>query len=354
MQPNLKIIELASVLAGPLCGTFFAELGCRVLKVENPTTGGDVTRSWKRPPEHPAAAVSAYYASANYNKEVHFRDLKKEEDQAWLTNELTDTDVLILNFKPGSAKKLGLDADLLLRNFPRLIYAEITGFESSTRTAYDAVLQAEGGFMWLNSTPEGMPQKMPIAFIDILAAHQLKEAILLALLERHETEKGKKVSVSLERTALASLANQASYYLMTGEAAQPMGSMHPTIAPYGETFTLNDGVNITMAIGNDRQFSAFCRLINREDLALDSRFAQNPARVENRIALADQLQKTLAEINSEPFLTNCEDQDIPIGKVRSLKEVLDQPFARSLQLKEMIEGVDTTRMSTLGFKPDET
>ncbi|MDF2452610.1 MAG: CoA transferase [Bacteroidota bacterium] len=214
---DLIVIELAGVLAGPSAGLFFAELGARVIKVENPKTGGDVTRSWKLHAENTNDKESAYYWSINAGKEVVFLDLTEENDRQQFCSLVSTADILISNYKLGDDVKLKVDYPTLRKLNPRLIYASINGFgKTNPRTAYDLILQAESGFMFMNGEKNAAPLKMPVALIDILAGHQLKEGILIALLERYKTQKGSEISVSLYDTAVASLANQATNWLIDG------------------------------------------------------------------------------------------------------------------------------------------
>ena len=239
MLKNLKVIELASVLAGPDVGMFFAELGAKVIKVENKLLNGDVTRGWKSVNEDKTAKVSAYFSSVNYNKEYIQLNLKDENDKTKVYKLIADSDIVIANFKPGDDIKLGMDYGTLKKHNSNLIYGEINGYGSqSKRAAYDVVLQAETGFMSMNGNETSGPIKMPIALIDVLAAHQLKEGLLLALLKKEKTNKGSLVEVSLYDTALSSLKNQATNWLMNKFIPQPIGSLHPNIAPYGEIFII--------------------------------------------------------------------------------------------------------------------
>lgn len=264
---NLKVIELSSVLAGPLVGTFFAELGAEVIKIENIKTGGDVTRSWKLSTENPEESISAYYAAANYGKTSLLKNLKKDSDFQEILTLIKKSDILIANFKPGDAQKLKLDFETLRPINPSLIYGEITGFgENDPRVAYDVVLQAETGYMSMNGEHGYPPLKMPLAFIDILTAHQMKEGILCALLQRSADGKGRKVTVSLYNSAIASLANQASNWLMNKHIPKKIGSLHPNIAPYGETFQCQDGKWIVLAVGSDQQFAKLAVLLELPEL----------------------------------------------------------------------------------------
>ncbi|TND08398.1 MAG: acyl CoA transferase/carnitine dehydratase [Bacteroidetes bacterium] len=347
---DLTVIELAGVLAGPSAGMFFAELGARVIKIENPETGGDVTRSWKLASEDPHSPVSAYYASVNWNKEVRFTNLKSESGKKEVYGLITSADIVITNFKTGDAEKMGFDAGSLFALNDKLIYAAISGFgPADRRSAFDLVLQAESGFMSMNGTQDSGPLKMPVAMIDILAAHQLKEGILVALLNRTKTGKGAQVHVSLFDAAVASLANQASNFLMTGTIPQRMGSLHPNIAPYGETFSCSDGREIVLAVGSDKQFAALCSLLGKKELANDPRFSANASRVVHRQALQDMLSGIFPATDSASWLKKLAEHEIPAGLIRNLAEVFDDESARKLILEAREQGTATRRVRSAIF-----
>ena len=257
---DLLVIETAAVLAGPAVGMHFAELGARVIKIENKRSGGDVTRKWKLPQEDPASPVSAYFSSVNWGKEHLFLDLKDPADRARFDALMAQADVLITNHLDSDAEKLGLARSRLRAINPRLVHGHIKGFaDQPQRPAFDVVLQAETGYISMTGTDGDHLAKLPIALIDTLAAHQLKEGILLALWKREKTGKGMYVEVSLEEAALAGLINQASNRLMTGAVARPLGTLHPNIAPYGETFLCSDGNRIILAVGSDGQLRPCAR-----------------------------------------------------------------------------------------------
>lgn len=332
---GLKVVEVASVLAGPAVGMFFAELGADVIKIENKRSGGDVTRHWKLPVEDPEAEFSAYYASVNWGKTSVMLDLKDEGDLNKLHEYLEDADVLITNFKKGQAAKYKLDADYIRKQYPRLITGNITGYgEESVKGAYDIVLQAETGYLHLTGHPGHPPAKMPVALIDVLTAHQLKEGILLALLERSQTGKGAYVSVSLFETALSSLTNQATNWLNAGFSPHRMGSQHPNIAPYGELFRTSDNKLLVLAVGSDDQFTALLEVLGLRHLALDSRFEHNQGRVQNREALADMMAPVIKMAPSDKLSESLNAANVPHGIVKGVKEALEHPLAKSLILKD--------------------
>jgi crotonobetainyl-CoA:carnitine CoA-transferase CaiB-like acyl-CoA transferase len=348
---DLKVIELANVLAGPAVGMFFSELGAEVIKIENKLTNGDVTRSWKLAQEDPSALSSAYYASVNWNKKSIMLDLTSEAEKKRVYELIKTADIVITNYKPGDDIKLAMDYDTIKKIKPDIIYASITGFgDHVKRTAYDLILQAETGFMFMNGTLESGPVKMPVALIDILAAHQLKEGILVALIKRLKSGIGSKVSVSLYDSAIASLANQASNWLMTGHDPQRIGSLHPNIAPYGEIFTTKDQKQIVLAIGNNKQFKLLCEILGVNDICNDPRFITNIERVKNRKELFNNIQPAFNKLSSETIIADLIASDIPAGIIRSVKEVFNDEQAKSLINVQNSDDTKSKVVKTAVFK----
>jgi crotonobetainyl-CoA:carnitine CoA-transferase CaiB-like acyl-CoA transferase len=350
---NLKVVELSNVLAGPAVGMFFAELGATVIKVENKTTGGDMTRKWKLPVEDESSNVSAYFASVNYHKEYLQIDFNNLTDNQKVIDLIQIADIVIVNFKKGDDVKFGFDYEKVKELNPAIIYAHITGYGNDVeKTAFDIVLQAETGFMHMNGTISSGPVKMPVALIDILAAHQLKEAILLALIKRQISETGSYVHVSLYETAIASLANQASNYLMTGSIAQPMGTLHPNIAPYGEIIICKDGVRIILAVGSDSQFKSLCTCLALDNVFINEKFATNKNRINNRGELNELLNSKAADEMSAPLSLKLTASKVPHGFIKNMQQVFENETAKKMILEEEIEGINTRRVSTIAFKKD--
>ncbi|SHL10212.1 CaiB/BaiF CoA transferase family protein [Hymenobacter psychrotolerans] len=329
---GLRVLELASVLAGPQVGQFFAELGAEVLKIEAPA--GDVTRTWRTAAEAPNTPVTAYFSCANWGKHSRVLDLTTPAGRAEIHRLALTTDIVLASYKPGDAEKLGVDYETLAALNPRLLYGHITGYGPHTaRAGYDAVLQAEAGFMHLNAAgPEAAPQKMPVALMDLLTAHQLKAGLLTALYQRERTGRGTLVQVSLLDSALASLANQAATYLVTGHDPQPLGSGHPSIVPYGTVYRAADGVRLLLAVGADRQFQQLCAVLKRPGWAEDARFRTNPARVAHRPELEALLHERIAEVSGAALLAELERRAVPAGAVRTVAEALEQESARDMLL----------------------
>jgi crotonobetainyl-CoA:carnitine CoA-transferase CaiB-like acyl-CoA transferase len=333
MFSDLKIVELASVLAGPSVGQFFAELGATVVKVENPRQGGDVTRTWKTAGEQ-TDDRSAYFCSANWGKQSVALDLTQAADRQVVDALLHEADIVIASYKPGDAAKFGMDYTTLSQRHPRLIYGQITGYGANDpRVGYDAVLQAEAGFMYMNGEPGGPSLKMPVALVDVLAAHHMKEGLLLALLNRYRTGQGALVEVSLWQAAVSSLVNQATNWLVAGKLPQKQGSAHPNIAPYGDVYKTADGEEILVAVGSDRQFRDLCHVLDIATLADDPRYRDNTARVQNRLILNSVLQAQIGLHTAQALMMQINQWKIPAGFIHSLRQVFEVPAAQELLLQ---------------------
>jgi crotonobetainyl-CoA:carnitine CoA-transferase CaiB-like acyl-CoA transferase len=192
--------------------------------------------------------------------------------------------------------------------------------------------------------------KLPIALIDVLAAHQLKEGLLLALLQRERDGGGAYVEVSLEEAALAGLINQASNQLMAGAVARPMGTLHPNIAPYGEVMRCADGGRIILAVGSDAQFRALCEALGIPALGSDERFASNPLRVQHRAELAAGLAPAFLRFERAPLLERLKESGVPAGAVLAIDEVMRTPAAQAMVLESDIDGIRTRRLRGNAFR----
>lgn len=349
---DLLVVELASVLAGPAVGMFFAELGARVIKIENKQTKGDVTRSWKLPKEDKAQALSAYYHSVNWNKESLLLDLMDPNDQQRALHWIVQADIVISNYKAGSAVKVGMSYGQLKETNPALIYASVSAYgEDNPAPGFDAMIQAETGWIFMNGEKEGNPVKMPVALMDILAAHQLKEGILLALLKREKTGLGSKISVSLFDTGVASLANQASNWLNEGVLPQRKGSQHPNIAPYGDIFYTKDQKAIILGTGTQKQFENLCDCLELSSLKTDTRFTINALRLSNRTALNAILEKSFLEFPYNLLLQRCKSLGVTIAPINNLQELFAMREAQDLLLTETLpDGTISKRVKTTIFK----
>ena len=335
---GLKVLELANVLAGPAVGQFFAELGAEALKVEAP--GGDVTRSWRLPNEQPKDGRSAYFCAANWGKKSRMIDLRTSEGRASLEPLLADADVLLTSYKAGDAARFGLDADRLRIQYPRLVIGEISGYgHQDARVGYDAIVQAEAGFTYLNGNTTSDYHKMPVALVDLLAAHQLKQGLLMALWQRDRSGEGAVVRVNLLDAALAALANQATNYLVGGVVPQPMGSEHPNIVPYGSIYRTADGAAVVLAVGTDKQFAALAEILA---WSLPVQWSTNALRVQHRAEVNAVLGDLIAAWNADALLAACAKRHVPAGRVHTMSEAMALAEARGLLLDgEGLQGVRT-------------
>lgn len=326
---NIKVVELGSVLAVPLVGSFLAELGADVVKIEPPA--GDITKKWKLPQEN--TEISAYYKSANHGKKILYKDLRTPGDLQEIKDLIKNSDIVLTNILPKKLKELTLDYESVL--FPELIYAHLTGYgTNSNRPGFDAVIQAEAGFMFLNrENPEAIPTKMPVALMDILAAHQLKEAVLLALYNREKTKKGGYLHVSLMKSAITSLANQAYAYLVAGINPEPLGSGHPSIVPYGNVYKTKDNKWIQLGVGTDKQFENLCKVLET-DLHQNPKFKTNPERVKNRKELNEILQKLISKFNRDELIDKLLQANVPCAKINDVAEALQTPQAKEIMMNE--------------------
>ena len=349
---DLMVVELSSVLAGPAVGMFFAELGARVIKVENKPGGGDITRSWKLPTENPQSPYSAYYHSVNWGKEAYFMNLNMLPEKEKVLSWIQQADILICNFKAGSAEKLGFGYEQLKTLNPRLIYGAINAYGAQDpRPGFDAMIQAETGWVFMNGTPDRPPVKLPVALMDILTAHQLKEGLLVALLKRQETGKGSLVTVSLFDTGVASLANQASNWLNEGVLPRRKGSQHPNIAPYGDIFTTKDGRLIMLGIGNDLQFQKLCKVLSLDGVAEDPKFSSNTDRLTHRNLLNELLEDAFSKQTIDQFLQACRSQQITVAPINDMRTLFEIPEAKALILESTLPNGEVAKsVKTAVFK----
>lgn len=327
---GLLVADLSRVVAGPYAGMLLGDLGAEVVKVERPQ-GGDDTRGFGPPfvevagaGEEPAVRESSYYLSVNRNKKGVAWDLSSPAGLAAATALCRRADVVIENFKPGTADRLGLGYEAVAAANPRVVYCSISGFGSSGPGAslpgYDFLVQAVGGLMSItgDGPPEGEPRKVGVALVDVLTALHATTAILAALHERERSGLGQRVEVDLLSSLLAALINQASTYLTTGAVPRAMGNRHPSIAPY-ETLAASDR-ELVVAVGNDGQFAALAAAVGRPELAADERFATNAGRVAHRSEMAAALEEALGARTAAEWVDLFQAAGIPSGVVNDIGE----------------------------------
>ncbi len=344
---GIKVLELANVLAGPSVGVALAEMGASVIKVENLLTQGDVTRTWKLTTEDPNTDISGYFSCVNWGKKSLALNLNSTEGLEIVYGLTRVSDIVLVSYKPGDAEKLKVDYNTLKQYNPALIYAHLTGYGlKNKRAGYDAIIQAESGYTYMNGEPDGEPVKMPVALMDLLAGHQLKEAILLSLLHRERTGEGAYIETSLIKSGVASLANQAANWLVGNKIPGRMGSEHPNIVPYGKIFYTRDQKPLVIAVGSDKQFTELVALLGRPELANDERFSTNFNRVKNREECNRIVQELISQVDRDKLLPELEKRAIPAGGVYNMKEVFEIPEVQDM----IMVGKTTKGMAIKGLR----
>ena len=331
MKPlaGLKVLELARILAGPWCGQLLADLGAEVIKIERPGEGDD-TRHWGPPFVSDAAGNSwgaAYFHACNRGKASVAVDLDTPEGQAVVKRLASEADVVIENFKVGGLAKYGLDYSSLRRENQRLIYASITGFGQdgpyAQRAGYDYIIQGMGGLMDITGEPDGQPQKVGVAVVDIFTGLYTATAILAALRGRDASGEGCHIDMALFDTAASILANQGMNYLAAGTSPSRLGNAHPNIAPY-QVFAVADG-HIIVAVGNDSQFRTFCETIGLNQLSTSPLYQYNKSRVANRDSLEAVVQPALMAFTRGKILAKLEAAGVPAGPINRVSDVFADP-----------------------------
>jgi crotonobetainyl-CoA:carnitine CoA-transferase CaiB-like acyl-CoA transferase len=331
---GVRILDLSRVLAGPWATQILGDLGADVVKVEKPGEG-DGTRTWGPPFLRDGAgrntSESAYYLSANRNKRSAAIDFTHPEGQALIRRLAAQSDVLVENFKVGTLARYGLGYEGLRSVNPRLVYCSITGFGQdgpyAPRAGYDYLAQGMGGIMSLTGPVDGEPTKVGIGIADLMTGMYATVAILAMLRRRDATGVGQHADISLLDCQVAWLSSQAQSYLTSGESPPRLGNAHQNISPY-DTFPTNDG-HVILAIGNDRQFAAFCELSGVPALAADERFRTNEGRVMNRAALGARLREVTASRPTREWIEELERIGVPAGSVNTIPEVFADPHVRA-------------------------
>ncbi|HTW09833.1 MAG TPA: CoA transferase [Acidimicrobiales bacterium] len=330
---GLKVVDFSRILAGPFATMLLGDFGATVIKVERPG-GGDESRSWG--PPFDANGEATYFQSVNRNKESLVLDLSRPADLARALSLAVGADIVVENFRPGVMENLGLGYDRLSLANSRLIYCSVTAFGRGAGAAlpgYDLLVQALGGLMSITGDPDGEPQKVGVALVDVLAGLFATVGILAALRHREATGEGQLVEVDLLSCLLASLVNQGSAYTVTGVVAGRLGNAHPSIAPY-ELYTCREG-KLVVAVGNDRQFSGLCRAIGLPRLAGQPEYQRNEDRVEHRDALREAIEGALAHDRAPVWAEKLTRAGVPAGVVNNIAEAFQ--LAEHLGLAPVVE-----------------
>jgi glutaryl-CoA transferase len=329
---SLRVLDASRVLAGPFCGQILGDLGADVIKVERPG-GGDETRGWGPPF---AGLLSAYYLSCNRNKRSIALDLSLPEGVSLLYGLIRRSDVLLENFRPASATRLGLTPDKLFQVNPRLIVCSISGFGRTgplkDLPGYDFAIQALSGLMSVTGPVAGPPCKVGVAITDVLTGLYAAVAVLACLRAREQSGHGYGIDLALLDCAVAAQVNLAQAFLTSGVLPSRQGNAHLQIVPYQLFATADDW--LVLAVGNDDQWQHFCKAAERSDLGSDDRFRTNLLRVANRTVLIPELEEVMKERNTAAWQERLATAGVPHAPIWNYQTLFDHPqvAARSLKL----------------------
>ena len=319
---DLLVVDLTRVLVGPYCTMILSDLGARVIKIEAPETGDD---SRKFGPF--IKNYSAYFMSLNRGKESIALNLKNENDKKIFEKILAKADILVENFKPGTLEKWGFGWKQLNKKYPKLIYASASGFGQTGPLkglpAYDMVVQGMGGLMSVTGQPNSEPTRVGTSIGDITAGLFTAIGINAALFDREKTGKGMYIDISMLDCQIAILENAIARYLSKNEIPKPMGSRHPSIAPF-EAFKTKDSY-IIIAAGNDKLFEILCNALDLENLIKDENYKSNSLRSENMNELKKILEQKLINKTTNEWVKHFEDLKIPCGPIFNIKEAVENP-----------------------------
>ncbi len=319
---GVRVLDLTRAVAGPFCTLLLGDLGARVIKIEEPETG-DETRHWGPPF---IEGESVYFLALNRNKQSVALDMKRESDLAALRQLAAQTDIVVQNFRPGVAERLGIDYESLKAYNPGLIYASISGFgltgPDRQRPGYDLIVQAMSGMM-LASGSDGAPAKSCFPVADVLAGQFACQAILAALYERRTTGRGTHVEVSLLESLLFAMTFHSTACLLTGASPKPQGTNNSSIVPY-QLLRCQDAL-LAVGVPNDRIWRRFCDALGQRKWADDGRYSTNQRRIENRAALIEDIEAVMRQRTSAEWLEILDRHHVPCGPLLSIADIFQHP-----------------------------
>ena len=329
---HVKVLDLSRILAGPWAGQILADLGADVIKVERPGAGDD-TRSWGPPflkdRDGAETKEAGYYLSVNRGKRSVTLSIDKPEGQRIVRALAARADIVLENYKVGTLARFGLGYEDLKAVNPKLIYCSVTGFGQTgprrEQAAYDFMIQAMGGMMSVtgerDDKPGGGPQKVGIPIVDLMTGMYAAVAVLAALARREVSGAGEYVDIGMLDVQVATLANQAMNFLVSGKVPRRTGNAHPNIQPQ-DVFACRDG-QIALAVGNDGQFAKLCEVLGQPALAQDERFAKNASRVRNLAVLHPLIAAILKEQDRSHWVAALDAAGVPAGPINAIPEVFE-------------------------------
>ena len=343
---HVKVLDLSRILAAPWAGQILADLGAEVIKVERPGAGDD-TRSWGPPFLKDAQGndtrEAGYFLAVNRGKRSITVNLDTPEGQQVVRDLAMRCDIVLENYKAGTLARFGLDEASLRKLNPRLIYCSVTGFGQTgprrDQAAYDFLIQAMGGLMSVtgerDDKPGGGPQKVGVPIVDLMTGMYTAVSVLAALARRNETGKGDAIDIGMLDVQVATLANQAMNYLVSGKVPQRTGNAHPNIQPQ-DVFACADGA-VILVVGNDSQFARLCEVLGRAEWVVDERFKTNAQRVRNLGLLAPMLRECFSNWTRADLIAALDKAGVPCGPINSVPEVFEDPQVKA---RGMLQYVD--------------
>ncbi|RYF31824.1 MAG: CoA transferase [Comamonadaceae bacterium] len=338
---HVKVLDLSRILAAPWAGQILADLGAQVVKVERPGAGDD-TRSWGPPflkdADGQDTREAGYYLAVNRGKRSIAVSLDQPEGQRIVRELAMQSDIVLENYKVGTLARYGLDETSLRKLNPRLIYCSVTGFGQTgprkDQPAYDFLIQAMGGLMSVtgerDGRPGGGPQKVGVPIVDLMTGMYTAVSVLAALARRNETGVGDTIDIAMLDVQVASLANQAMNFLVSGKVPQRNGNAHPNIQPQ-DVYGCADG-DFILVVGNDSQFVKLCEVLGVPDWSSDERFANNAQRVRNIVVLSTLLRERFAAWSRIKLIAALDAAGVPAGAINTVDQVFEDPQVRHREM----------------------
>ncbi|MCI0638331.1 MAG: CoA transferase [Gemmataceae bacterium] len=343
---GVRVLDASRVLAGPFSGQILGDLGAEVIKVERPGQG-DETRAWGPPF---AGALSAYYLSCNRHKRGLTLDLSKPEGVDVFYCLLEKSDIVLENFRPDSAAKLGLVPEKMLERNPHLIICSISGFGRNgpmkDLPGYDFAIQGLSGLMSITGPVEGPPSKVGVAVTDVLTGLYAAVAVLACLHARKQSGHGYHIDLALLDCAVAAQVNVAQAYLTSSQVPPRQGNAHLQIVPYQAFETADDW--LILAVGNDGQFQRFCKAAGREDLSKDARYATNSERVRHRADLIPTVAKLMKARTAADWQKLLLEAEVPHAPVWNYQQLFEHPQAQARGLCVTVREPDGKPVDLVG------
>ena len=355
---HVRVLDLSRILAAPWAGQILADLGAEVIKVERPGVGDD-TRHWGPPflkdADGQDTAEAGYYLAVNRGKRSITVSLEKPEGQQIIRDLAARADIILENYKAGTLARYGLDEAALRKVNPGLIYCSVTGFGQTgprrDQPAYDFLIQAMGGLMSVtgerDGVPGGGPQKVGVPIVDLMTGMYTAVSVLAALARRSQTGLGDYIDIAMLDVQVATLANQAMNFLVSGKVPQRNGNAHPNIQPQ-DVFRCADG-DVILVVGNDGQFAKLCEALGQPGWASDPRFASNAERIGNLPDLMALLNAALAVWQRTDLIAALDSAGVPCGPINSVAEVFEEAQVKAREMLRYVphpSGVDVPQVST--------